>query len=54
MLFRSIPEALYMAVAQVIAYVFSLADVSPGVEPAPKPVPKVPRSMMFDAEGKLS
>jgi flagellar biosynthetic protein FlhB len=51
---QAIPEALYMAVAQVIAYVFSLADVSPGVEPAPKPVPKVPRSMMFDAEGKLS
>ena len=51
---QPIPEALYLAVAQVIAYVFSLADVTPGVEPAAKPVPKVPRSMMFDAEGKLA
>ena len=51
---QPIPEALYLAVAQVIAYVFSLAEVTPGVEPAAKPVPKVPRSMMFDAEGKLA
>jgi len=51
---QPIPESLYLAVAQVIAYVFSLADVTPGVEPAPKPNPKVPRSMMFDANGKLT
>ncbi len=49
-----IPEALYLAVAQVIAYVFSLADVQPGVDPMPKPRPQVPRSMLFDADGKLA
>jgi len=48
-----VPEALYLAVAQVIAYVFSLADVRPGVAPMPKPQPKVPASMLFDANGKL-
>jgi flagellar biosynthetic protein FlhB len=48
-----VPESLYLAVAQVIAYVFSLADVRPGVEPMSKPSPKVPASMQFDANGKL-
>ena len=48
-----VPEALYLAVAQVIAYVFGLADVRPGVAPLAKPQPKVPASMMFDADGKL-
>jgi flagellar biosynthetic protein FlhB len=48
-----VPESLYLAVAQVIAYVFSLADVQPGVAPMLKPKPKVPASMMFDANGKL-
>ena len=48
-----VPEALYLAVAQVIAYVFSLADVRPGIGPMPKPQPKVPTSMLFDANGKL-
>ena len=48
-----IPEALYLAVAQVIAYVFSLADVRPGIAPMPKPQPKVPASMLFDENGKL-
>ena len=48
-----IPEALYLAVAQVIAYVFSLADVRPGVERMRKPNPKIPPSMQFDSSGKL-
>ena len=48
-----VPEALYLAVAQVIAYVFGLADVRPGVAPLAKPQPKVPASRMFDADGKL-
>jgi flagellar biosynthetic protein FlhB len=48
-----VPEALYLAVAQVIAYVFGLADVRPGVAPVIKPQPKVPASMMFDSDGKL-
>jgi flagellar biosynthetic protein FlhB len=50
---QSIPEALYLAVAQVIAYVFSLADVRPGTEPMRRPSPKIPSSMHFDADGKL-
>ena len=50
---QAVPETLYLAVAQVIAYVFSLADVRPGVAPMLKPQPKVPASMMFDANGKL-
>jgi flagellar biosynthetic protein FlhB len=48
-----IPEALYHAVAPVIAYVFSLAQVRPGVEPMARPTPKVPPSMRFDADGRL-
>jgi flagellar biosynthetic protein FlhB len=50
---QPVPETLYLAVAQVIAYVFSLADVRPGVPPMSKPMPKVPASMQFDANGKL-
>jgi flagellar biosynthetic protein FlhB len=50
---QPIPEALYHAVAPVIAYVFSLAQVKPGVEPMAKPAPTVPPSMRFDADGKL-
>ena len=50
---ETIPEALYHAVAQVIAYVFSLADVRPGMERMRKPSPKIPPSMQFDASGKL-
>ena len=49
---QPVPEALYYAVAQVIAYVFSLAQVRPGVEPMPKPAPKIPASMLFTADGK--
>ena len=50
---QQVPEDLYHAVAQVIAYVFSLADVRPGIEPMRKPSPKIPASMQFDADGKL-
>lgn len=50
---QPVPEALYYAVAQVIAYVFSLAQVRPGVAPMLKPVPKIPASMLFDADGRL-
>ena len=47
-----VPEELYFAVAQVIAYVYSLADVRPGEPQALRPVPRVPRSMWFDAQGQ--
>ncbi|MDH4483222.1 MAG: flagellar biosynthesis protein FlhB [Rhodoferax sp.] len=49
---QPIPEALYFAVAQVIAYVFSLAQVQPGVDPMARPTPKIPTTMLFDADGK--
>lgn len=47
-----VPEALYFAVAQVIAYVFGLADVQPGVPPPIRPQPRVPASMAFDTQGQ--
>jgi flagellar biosynthetic protein FlhB len=47
-----IPEALYHAVAQVIAYVFGLARVQPGVDPMARPTPKIPEAMLFDTDGK--
>jgi flagellar biosynthetic protein FlhB len=50
---KPIPEALYHAVAPVIAYVFSLAQVRPGVEPMARPQPKIPPSMRFNAKGEL-
>jgi len=50
---QPIPEALYHAVAPVIAYIFGLASVRPGVEPMARPTPKVPESMRFDADGRL-
>ncbi len=50
---QPVPEALYYAVAQVIAYVFGLAQLRPGVAPMSKPMPKIPASMLFTADGKL-
>jgi flagellar biosynthetic protein FlhB len=50
---QPIPDALYYAVAQVIAYVFSLGQVRPGIPSMVRPQPKIPESMMFDANGKL-
>lgn len=50
---QPIPDALYYAVAQVIAYVFSLGQVRPGIPSMVRPHPKIPESMMFDADGKL-
>lgn len=49
---QAVPEALYPAVAQVIAWVFSLEGLRPGTPPQPKPVPQVPASMRFDTEGR--
>lgn len=47
-----VPEDLYYAVAQVIAYVFNLSSIRPGAPPMQKPQPKVPESMLFDTNGK--
>jgi len=46
-----IPEALYHAVAQVIAYVFSLNQSYGRGQEVLKPDPTVPDEMKFDANG---
>ena len=48
---QTIPEELYYAVAQVIAYVFSLASVRRDGQTAGKPNPEIPSEYRFDAEG---
>ena len=48
---QTIPEDLYYAVAQVIAYVFSLASVRRDGQTAGKPNPEIPANFRFDAEG---
>lgn len=48
-----VPEDLYYAVAQVIAYVFNLASIRPGAAPVQRPQPTLPPNMLFDADGKL-
>jgi flagellar biosynthetic protein FlhB len=48
---KQVPEDLYHAVAQVIAYVFSLEAASPMNPPRPKPTVKVPSNMEFSPEG---
>ena len=49
---QPVPEALYHAVAQVIAYVFSLEGAEPGRGGMRKPSPKVPAAMRFDTSGQ--
>jgi len=48
-----IPEALYHAVAQVIAYVFSLNQSYGRGQEVVKPTPSIPDEMKFDANGVL-
>jgi flagellar biosynthetic protein FlhB len=50
---QPVPEDLYYAVAQVIAYVFNLASIRPGAPPLQRPQPKVPKTMQFDSNGQL-
>ena len=47
-----IPAALYMAVAQVIAYVFSLKEAGAAPGRTTKLKPKVPKEMKFDERGQ--
>ncbi|MEY5027750.1 MAG: Flagellar biosynthetic protein FlhB [Pseudomonadota bacterium] len=49
---RPVPESLYHAVAQVIAYVYSLEAAQPGRGQVKKPQPNVPPDMQFDANGR--
>jgi len=48
---EQVPEELYHAVAQVIAWVFSLEAASPMNPPRPKPRVKVPPAMQFNPDG---
>ena len=48
---QQVPEDLYHAVAQVIAYVLSLEAASPMNPAQPKPQVKVPKSMLFNPDG---
>ncbi|CAM8628778.1 FlhB Flagellar biosynthesis pathway, component FlhB [Oxalobacteraceae bacterium] len=50
---HQVPEDLYYAVAQVIAYVFNLASIRPGGAPVQRPQTTVPPNMQFDADGRL-
>ena len=51
---QSIPESLYYAVAQVIAYVFSLNSLGRGAAVAEKPNPEVPKGMRYNPDGTLT
>ena len=48
---QTIPEALFYATAQVIAYVFNLNSFEPGSAQAQPPVVEVPDDMRFDSNG---
>ena len=49
-----IPHGLFHAVAQVIAYVYSLKSVAPDGQKMTKPKPKVPEELIFDESGRRS
>jgi len=50
---ESVPESLYYAVAQVIAYVFSLNTFEAGGAGIQRPNPEVPKDLRFDSNGEL-
>ena len=47
-----IPEALFEAVAQVIAYIFNINSINRSDPVYAKPVPRVPDNMVFDSDGR--
>ena len=49
-----IPEPLFEAVAQVIAYIFNINSINQSSISHSKPVPRVPDEMVFDSEGRQS
>lgn len=49
-----IPEPLFEAVAQVIAYIFNINSINRSSDLRDKPVPRVPDNMVFDSEGRQS
>jgi flagellar biosynthesis protein FlhB len=50
---QAVPESLYYAVAQVIAYIFNLNSFQRGARAAKRPNPKVPENMRYNADGTL-
>lgn len=51
---QNVPENLYYAVAQVIAYIFSLNSLGKGASVAKKPIPEVPKAMQYGTDGKIT
>ncbi|MDB3884813.1 flagellar biosynthesis protein FlhB [Porticoccaceae bacterium] len=51
---QNVPETLYYAVAQVIAYIFSLNSLGKGASVAKKPTPDVPKAMQYGTDGKIT
>ena len=49
-----IPEPLFEAVAQVIAYIFNINSINRAAKAASKPIPRVPDNMVFDSDGRQS
>ena len=49
-----IPEPLFEAVAQVIAYIFNINSINRSSSLHDKPVPRVPDNLVFDSEGRQS
>lgn len=49
---EEIPEGLYVAVAQILAYVYQLNAVTPGVPRPLQPSPEVPDDFRFDESGE--
>ena len=47
-----IPEPLFEAVAQVIAYIFNINSINQSGASQAKPIPRVPDEMVFDSEGR--
>jgi len=49
-----IPEPLFEAVAQVIAYIFNINSINRSNMTQSKPIPRVPDDMIFDSDGRQS
>ncbi|MBM27481.1 MAG: flagellar biosynthesis protein FlhB [Halieaceae bacterium] len=49
-----IPEPLFEAVAQVIAYIFNINSINQSNISHARPVPRVPDEMIFDSDGRQS
>ena len=49
-----IPEPLFEAVAQVIAYIFNINSINRSSTMRDRPVPRVPDNMVFDSDGRQS